>query len=112
MKVSLDQNWSVTHSPIFQESLERNAIVFSDLPEKLRKFKEVKGTDPLRNRYGKHDAPMTGAFKGFFHAHLRDDAILIYKLRDRKLDLVYISSHAEIEGKRCRVTRQRLEAYA
>jgi mRNA-degrading endonuclease YafQ of YafQ-DinJ toxin-antitoxin module len=111
MKSSLDRKWSFTHSPVFQESLERNAIVFNDLPEKLQKFKDVKGEDPLRCRYGKHDGPMTGRFKGYHHAHLRDDAILIYKLKNKAVDLVYISSHAEIEGKRCKNTLDRLSVY-
>lgn len=111
MKVSLDRNWSFTHSPFFQESLERNAIVFNDLPAKLEKFKGVKAQDPLRNKYGKHDSPFTGPLKGFYHAHLRDDAIIIYKLKDRAVDLVYISTHAEIEGKRRRSMVNRLSAY-
>jgi mRNA-degrading endonuclease YafQ of YafQ-DinJ toxin-antitoxin module len=101
----------MTTSPVFQDSLDRNAIVFPDLPQKLERFIDVKADDPLRNRYGKHDSPMTGPLKGFYHTHLRDDAILIYKLKDKAVNLVYVCPHAEIEGKRARTMREKLSAY-
>jgi mRNA-degrading endonuclease YafQ of YafQ-DinJ toxin-antitoxin module len=111
MKPSLSHKWACTHSPVFQESLDRNTVVFRDLPQKLERFMEVKLSDPLRNRYGKHDSPMTGRFKGYYHAHLRDDAILIYTLKDRAVNLIYVSTHAEIEGRRCGLTHDRISAY-
>jgi mRNA-degrading endonuclease YafQ of YafQ-DinJ toxin-antitoxin module len=103
--------WPMIKSPVFQESLDRNAIIFPDLHEKLERFAEVKSDDPLRNRYGKHDSPMNGRLKGFYHAHLRDDAILIYKLKDKAVNLVYVCPHSEIEGKRCGKTAEKLSAY-
>lgn len=64
--------WTISKSPIFDETMTQHLRVFPDLNEKLKKFTDLKLADPLRNRYGKHDGPMTGPFAGFFHAHLRD----------------------------------------
>lgn len=103
--------WDTTRSPLFQDSLERNTIIFKDLPEKLERFIDIKLSDPMKARYGKHDGPMTGPFKGHNHAHLRDDAIVIYTLKGRKLNLIYIATHAEVEGKRCARTAERLTRF-
>ena len=70
--------WKISYSPVFLDSFERNQIVFNDLGTKLERFLTVKTQNPLSNRYGKHDRPMTGALTGFWHCHLRDDAVLIY----------------------------------
>lgn len=111
MKYGAGRKWPVTTSPVFQDSLDRNTIIFNDLPKKLDRFIDIKGDDPLRSRYGKHDSPMTGPFKGFYHTHLRDDAILIYKIKDQAINLVYVCPHSEIEGKRSRKTMERLSVY-
>lgn len=100
--------WDTTRSSLFEDSLARNTVVFKDLPEKLERFIDIKLADPMHARYGKHDGPMSGPFKGFNHAHLRDDAIMIYTLKGRKLNLIYIATHAEVEGKRCARTAERL----
>lgn len=105
------EEWAVSRTPIFDESLKRNTKIFPDLPQKLAKFIEVKKQNPFQNRYGKHDRPFTGPLIGFFHAHLRDDAILIYKLQNKSIVLVYICSHAEIEGNRHKQTIKMLEPY-
>lgn len=104
--------WETTRSPVFQGSLERHSVVFKDLPEKLDRFIDIKTSDPLNARYGKHDGPMTGPLKGFSHAHLRDDAIVLYHMKGRKLNLIAVVSHAEVEGKRCLKFAERMKQYA
>lgn len=106
------EEWSVSKTDIFDETLRENLRIFPDLNEKLIKFIDVKAGNPLQSRYGKHDRPFTGdVLKGFHHCHLRDDAILIYKLERRTIVLVAIVSHAEIEGKRMQRTAKRLAPY-
>lgn len=85
----------------FMESLKRNSVIFPDLKEKLTKFIQVKKDDPLNGRYGKHDGPFSPGtpLSGYRHCHLRDDAILIYTMSGGSLNLYYICSHKEIEGK-------------
>lgn len=97
---SVAKPWGVTVTPLFSDTLKRNKATFPDLDEKLKKFVEVKTANPLQNKYGKHDGPFTGPLSGFYHAHLRDDAIIIYNLKNHAINLVAIVSHAEIEGKR------------
>ena len=103
--------WGVSVSPLFEETLKRHLRIFPDLREKLKKFTEVKLVEPLSGRYGKHDRPFTGPLVGFWHAHLRDDAIVIYNLKNRNINLIAIVSHAEIEGKRMAKTVKKLAAY-
>lgn len=103
--------WGVSRSPIFDESLRANTRVFKDLPDRVAKFIEFKCNDPINSKYGKHDRPLTGELVGFWHCHLRDDAVLIYNLLNRCVNLVYIAPHAEIEGKRLKMTGARLAPY-
>lgn len=107
------RDWSVWRSPIFQETLKEHLRVFPDLVDKLEKFLHTKLPNPMSPdaRYGKHDGPMTPPLNGFYHCHLRDDAILVYKLKGSELRLVAIVSHAEIEGKRLKKTKKRLEDF-
>ena len=94
--------FGVVEGKHFAASLTKAEKIFPDLKEKLKKFLEVKKSDPLRGRYGKHDGPFaTGTpLAGYMHCHLRDDAILIYTMKNRNINLLLICSHAEIEGKR------------
>ncbi len=105
--------WGISRSPVFDDSLTNHERVFPDLNEKLAKFINVKLPNPIAPtaRYGKHDSPMTGPLVGFFHCHLRDDAILIYRLRNRTVYLVAIVSHSEIEGKRAKLTGKKLAPF-
>lgn len=102
--------WGVSRSSIFDQSLADNLRVFPDLADKLAKFVAVKADNPVAAKYGKHDRPLTGGLVGLWHCHLRDDAILIYRLRNRCLHLVYIATHAEVEGKRLKMTKTRLKS--
>lgn len=104
--------WKVERSELFDDSLARATEVFSDLGDKLDKFLVTKIEDPIQSRYGKHDRRMTGDLAGFWHCHLRDDAVLIYQLSGKTMTLVYIAPHAEIEGKRLKQTAKRLHAIA
>lgn len=93
--------FGLSKSSEFDESLKRNMRIFPDLREKLEKFIELKLADPLNSKYGKHDGPFKAGtpLAGFNHCHLRDDAVLIYTMRNRTLNLVLICTHAEMEGK-------------
>jgi len=102
------EGWRITQGPLFAASLLDKLAVFPDLAEKLKKFEEVKKHNPLSSKYGKHDRPMTADLVGLWHCHLRDDAVLIYRLKDRAVHLIYIASHAELEGKRLKQTTTRL----
>lgn len=99
MVVEAQRPWGISRTDLFEPSLKNRMRVFPDLPEKLAKFIEVKMQNPVMARYGKHDSPFTGPLVGFWHCHLRDDAILIYNLKNRCVNLVMIVSHADIEKK-------------
>lgn len=103
--------WTVTTTPLFEASLRAHLRVFPDLREKLAKFIDTKIANPLASRYGKHDRAFTGPLVGFNHCHLRDDAILIYNLKNRSINLVCIVSHSEIEGKRMKAVISRIAPY-
>ena len=105
-------NWKTVKSDLFDESLSRMSVTFPDLSGKLDKFLSIKSTDPLNSKYGKHDRRMIGDLAGFYHAHLRDDAVLIYSLAKQVMTLVVITTHAEIEGKRLKLTARRLQQIA
>jgi mRNA-degrading endonuclease YafQ of YafQ-DinJ toxin-antitoxin module len=105
-------SWRVDRSELFDDSLERMKVVFADLPDKVNKFLATKSPNPLLYKYGKHDRRMTGDLAGFYHCHLRDDAVLIYSLSNRVMSLIYIAPHAEIEGKRLKTTARRLSQFA
>lgn len=96
---------------MFAQSVLDTRKVFPDIEEKVKKFVALKTANPLdpNNRYGKHDRPFTGPLVGFWHCHLRDDAILIYKLANHAILLVAIVTHAEIEGKRAQKMAKRLK---
>lgn len=103
--------WRVSYSPIFLESFERHLTVFRDLEAKIERFLDVKIENPISARCGKHDSAMTGDLVGYWHCHLRDDAVLIYNLANSCINLVYIASHAEIEGKRLKRTAAKLSPF-
>lgn len=105
------QPWGITRTAIFDESLRDNLKEYPDLKERLLRFIEQKSPNPLQTRYGKHDRPFTGPLVGFAHCHLRPDAILIYTLANRCINLIMMCSHSEIEGKRMKSTRKKLSAY-
>lgn len=94
--------WTVEETPFFEASVLATKKIFPDIGAKLHKFLEYKLQDPIRNPYGKHDKPFAGGspLEGFRDCHLRDDAVLIYKLRGRAILLVKIISHAEMEGRK------------
>lgn len=92
--------WRVEPAKGLAWSLAQGTVIFSDLPDRLVKFCEVKCPDPVRNRYGKHDGRMTGPFSGFWHTHLKDDAVLIYTLNSGTVTLVDLVPHRDLEGKR------------
>jgi len=104
-------SWEVSRSSIFDESLSRMLNTFPDLKIKLLKFVASKIADPINLRYGKHDRRMVGYLSGFWHCHLRDDAVLIYRVGDRTLTLIYLAPHAEIEGRRLHRTAKRLSQF-
>jgi mRNA-degrading endonuclease YafQ of YafQ-DinJ toxin-antitoxin module len=110
--VERSSEWRVDRSEIFDESLNRMTVVFADLPDKLGKFLTTKIVNPIVHRYGKHDRRLTGDLAGFYHCHLRDDAVLIYSLANRVMTLIYVAPHAEIEGKRLKLTARRLAPFA
>lgn len=113
-KSSAEQTpWTVDYASIFQDSFKQHQVVFNDLGDKLKKFLDVKLPNPIdpNNRYGKHDGPFTGPLVGFWHCHLRDDAILIYKLAGRSILLVCIVSHSEIEGKQAQKMARKISPY-
>jgi mRNA-degrading endonuclease YafQ of YafQ-DinJ toxin-antitoxin module len=83
--------------------------VFPDLPAKISKFVETKKDNPLMARFGKHDSRMIGTLAGLWHCHLRDDAVLIYCLKNKCIHLIAVVSHADIEGKRLRATAARFK---
>ena len=103
--------WTVDYTDLLAPSLLEMRRTFPDIDEKLKKFIDLKLTNPLAARYGKHDGPFTGPLAGFYHAHLRDDAIIIYKLKNRAIIIVMLVRHAEIEGRRAKSIRNLLSPH-
>jgi mRNA-degrading endonuclease YafQ of YafQ-DinJ toxin-antitoxin module len=102
------REWGFTYSHLFQSSLIDGTRVFADLPTKVERFVSLKKDNPLSSLYGKHDRPCTGELVGFWHCHLRDDAVLIYKLMNRCVHLICIIKHADMEGRRLKNTSARI----
>jgi mRNA-degrading endonuclease YafQ of YafQ-DinJ toxin-antitoxin module len=102
------RSWSVEKSIDFERTLARMRVTFPDLPEKLEKFLATKIDDPVFSKYGKHDRRMVGHLHGLYHCHLRDDAVLIYALSQKVIRLICVTPHAEIEGRRLKLTAQRI----
>jgi mRNA-degrading endonuclease YafQ of YafQ-DinJ toxin-antitoxin module len=102
--------WGVSYSDLFQASLITMLPKVPDLPDRLKRFISIKLPNPMdRNALvGKHDRPFTGPLVGFWHCHLAPDAILIYRLQNRSVQLVAICQHADIEGKRAKTMAKRL----
>ena len=100
--------WGVSFSDLFKPSLESTQRIFRDIQNKVDRFVEIKTPNPLSNLAGKHDRPCTGALTGLWHTHLRDDAVLLYKLKNRCVHMICVVPHADIEGKRLKQTRQNL----
>ncbi len=107
-----NRSWGVVQSDEFASSMAKMLITFPDLKRKLKKFLDAKIDDPVNNKYGKHDRRMVGDLAGFYHCHLRDDAVLIYGLSKRVITLICVTPHAEIEGRRLRLTARRLSQFA
>lgn len=102
--------WGITYSPIFESSLIEQLQTFPDLADKLARFVAIKKPNPVAATCGKHDRPMTGELVGLWHCHLRDDAVLIYRLKNHCIHFVCIVTHAQIEGKRLKMTRSRIKS--
>lgn len=105
--------WGVSVSPMFAETVLQTRKIFPDIEERIKKFVAVKTPNPIdpNNRYGKHDRQFTGPLVGFWHCHLRDDAILIYKLANHAIFLIAVVSHADIEGKRAQKMAKKLSVF-
>jgi len=88
-------------SNMFAASLTKTERTFPQIKDQLRKFAAVKRDDPINGKYSKQDYPYSGAgpLAGYHHCHLRDDAILIYTIKNNCLNLLFMCSHAEVEGK-------------
>jgi mRNA-degrading endonuclease YafQ of YafQ-DinJ toxin-antitoxin module len=104
------QPWGISRTPLFDESFQRLRTKYPDLGERLQRFIDIKLPDPITARAGKHDRPFTAMLVGFWHCHLAPDAILIYRLANRSIQLVLVCQHADIEGKRLRQTARKLGA--
>jgi mRNA-degrading endonuclease YafQ of YafQ-DinJ toxin-antitoxin module len=103
--------WGITYTPLLGPSIVEQKKRFSDIQDKLAKFQEIKKQNPLVARYGKSDYPFTGPLTGFWHAHLRDDAIVIYNLKNHCVNIIVVVAHADIEGKRAKRTLKTIEPY-
>lgn len=82
----------------FMKSLATYLKGYPQLEKNLRDFCADKA---LGKRYGRKDAPYTGApLRGTWHAHLvHGKLIVIYDLRNGTLDLFDLSDHDATEGK-------------
>jgi mRNA-degrading endonuclease YafQ of YafQ-DinJ toxin-antitoxin module len=104
-----NREWGFTYSPLFESSLRENIRIFPDLPAKMERFITLKKDNPFTTPFGRSDRPMTGPLAGLWHCHLFDDAVLIYRLKDRCVHCVCIVTHADMEGKRQKTTVHRLK---
>lgn len=105
--------WGVEMSEIFQSSMDKAKLRYSDIYDHLDRFLILKTPDPVSGpRFGNNDGPFTGPLlSGFLHCHLREDAVLIYRLRDRKIFLIKVVSHSETEGRKQKILSKELSPY-
>ena len=106
--------WGVSKTSLFDQSVQVMLPKVPDLRERLQRFIDLKLPNPLdpNAKAGKHDRPFTNILVGFWHCHLAPDAILVYRLANRSIQLVLVCQHADIEGKRLMQTAKRLAAVA
>ena len=104
------QPWGVSKTDLFDQSLREMAAKVPDLRDRLKRFIDIKLPNPLSRDalVGKHDRPFTALLVGYWHCHLSRDAILIYRLQDRCVQLVMICQHSDIEGKRLVATARKV----
>lgn len=102
--------WGASYGDLFQASLLAMLPKVPDLSDRLKRFIAIKLPNPMDRHalVGKHDRPFTGPLVGFWHCHLAADAILIYRLHNRCVQLNMICQHADIEGKRAKAVAKRL----
>ena len=102
--------WGVSKSSLFDASFSAMLPRVSDLRQRLARFLDIKLPNPLSPtaRVGKSDSPLKPPFQGLWHCHLAPDVILIYRLINRSIQLMLICQHADIEGKRMKVTARTL----
>ncbi len=112
-RVADTRPWAIERVPLFKETHDKARTVFPDIDSKLEKFIDLKLPNPIdpSRRFGKHDSPFSALLKGFWHCHLRDDAVLIYKLQDRKIKLIAVVPHADMERSRLRLLAKKLAPY-
>ena len=104
--------WPINVEPLFTETFQEMVGERANLEEKLTQFVAQKTPDPLSRRFGQYDRPFTGpAIKGFQHCHLAPNVVLIYTLSKRKINLIMVCSHSEVEGKRIKITAKRIAPY-
>ena len=105
-----DTPWGVSKTPAFDPSFNAMLPKVPDLDERLARFLNIKLPNPLSPtaKAGKNDRPFTVPLQPFWHAHLAPDAILIYRLLNRTIQLVLVCQHADIEGKRMKLMAKRL----
>ena len=104
--------WGISKSSLFDASVTEMTARVPDLAAKVKRFIDIKLPNPLNRDalVGKHDRPFTGAMVGYWHCHVATDAILIYRLENRSVQLCLVCQHKDLEGKRLGVTVKRLRA--
>ena len=96
--------------PYFKASLDAMEKKYPDLLARLDRFIDVKVPNPLAAKYGKTDGPFSDYLRGFWHCHLAPDAILIYRLRNRTVELALICQHDDLSRKRIKTLDKQLAA--
>lgn len=106
--------WGVSKTPLFDPSMQTMLPKVPDLRDRLQRFINIKLPNPIdpHAKAGKHDRPFTHVLVGFWHTHLAPDAILIYRLINRTIQLVAVCQHADIEGRRLEQMAKKLTVAA
>ena len=94
--------------PFFKSSVDSMEKKYPDLLTRLDRFIDVKTPNPLAIKYGKTDGPFSDYLRGFWHCHLAPDAILIYRLRNRIIEMAIIVQHDDLSRKRIKTLDKQL----
>lgn len=85
-----------TMGKLFLESFKEMKKTYPNLDKKYESFIGRK-TENITNKFGTHDYQFVGGLSEFRHCHLMHDAILIYRIQKRNIELLYVCKHDEIK---------------
>jgi mRNA-degrading endonuclease YafQ of YafQ-DinJ toxin-antitoxin module len=83
---------------LFVKSYIEMKTKYPNLDKKYDEFIKIKSAN-IRDNYGTHDYALVGILAGFKHCHLAPDAILIYRVKDKTVEMLFMCQHDDMKQK-------------